>query len=137
MESIIVPYFINITIETKINTLTGHANKNELTQRILEDIAEWMTFSSQRKQTTFYENMNIMYFESNWWHTFNIIEEKDNLIRVYEEKQRNFYIESDSDSGSDSDESDIEERWEEMFEQSRKKIYECHKKLMKQLEDDD
>lgn len=145
----IVPYFFQINT----NTYTGHAERYKLTTTIFEDIAENMTYAFLEKQNELCEKIKVMYFENYFWHVFDISKEKEEIMRIYNEKYSHFYIESESESESDDeseskysedsdtyydsnydsnydDDSSIGEKWERLFEESRKKIYDCHVKLM-------
>lgn len=147
----IVPYFFQINT----NTTTGTAQRNKLTMTILEDVAESMTYTFSEKQTDLClceKTIKVMYFDNSFWHVFDILKEKEELMRIYNEKYNHFYIESESESentdscsdsySEDSDIDDIDgvwgspDKWEALFEESRKKIYDCHIKLMSRDEPD-
>jgi hypothetical protein len=157
----IVPYFFQINT----NTTTGTAQRNKLSMTILEDVAESMTYAFSEKQTDLClceKTIKVMYFDNSFWHVFDILKEKEELMKIYNQKYNNFYIESESESESESDsysdsyseDSDIDididididsdgdgvfgcpDKWEALFEEARKKIYDCHIKLMTRDESD-
>lgn len=136
-----IPYFFQI----EKNVYTGNAERGKLSDTILEDIAENMTYAFPEKQSDL-KTIKVMYFEK-CWNVFDILKEKDELMKLYNEKYNHFYIESESESDDDEcsysddecsysdDSDDIDEiLFPKLFEEARKKVYDCHIKLMERGE---
>lgn len=139
-----IPYFINVVCNEggKIKAYAGSCEKNELYQKILEEIAELMVLYSEIKKTGPDMIQNVMYFDNHYWQIFDISGSQIKLMTIYEEKYNNFYVESEEDTDSDTENSEdsLEERWDailRLYEGSRHKIYETHLRLMEELENDD
>jgi hypothetical protein len=135
-----IPYFINVVCNegTKIKTYTGSYEKNELYQKILEEIAELMVLYSEMKRTGPDIIESVMYFENDYWNAFDISVSKEKLMIIYEEKYNNFYVESEEEM-SDTSEDSLEERWDTIlgvYQECQNKIYETHLRLMEELEND-
>jgi len=135
-----IPYFINVVCNegTKIKTYTGSYQKNDLYQKLLEEIAELMVLHSEMKKTCPDMIENVMYFENDYWNAFDISVSKEKLMIIYEEKYNNFYVESEEEM-SDTSEDSLEERWDtilRLYQECQHKIYETHLRLMDDLEND-
>lgn len=134
-----IPYLIVVIYDEgmKTKTYVGSHEKNGLRQKLLEEIAELMVLHSKMKKTGPDIIQNVMYFENECWHIFDIfnLKEKEKLMNIYEEKYNHFYVESEeemSDSNSE-DEDSLEDRWDAILRlhgNSQEKIYNTHVRLM-------